>query len=243
MIIAQLSDIHADGSADRLERLDKVLRWLRPMAPDAIIVSGDTGEAQHERSYRAVRERLEAVGAPYFLVPGNVDDRGDLKQVFGPQFGWSDGGPLNIVGQVGDRLRLIGLDVTVVGAHHGDAEPVLEWLAGQLNRSGPPALIFQHQHPYHTGIDGKDRNMCFNAEALARVIEDAGDRVVALSCGHVHRAMFTRFANRPATMCPSVTRANRLRLDGRESEISDPPGLLLHHFQDGRLVTHVVMVD
>jgi hypothetical protein len=54
--------------------------------------------------------------------------------------------------------------------------------------------------------------------------------------------MFTRFAGRQATMAPSVTLANRLRLDGKESAIVDPPGLLLHHYVDGRLVTHVVMV-
>jgi hypothetical protein len=54
--------------------------------------------------------------------------------------------------------------------------------------------------------------------------------------------MFTRFAGRPATIAPSIARANRLRLDGKESAISDPPGLLVHHFDDGRLVSHVVMM-
>jgi hypothetical protein len=66
---------------------------------------------------------------------------------------------------------------------------------------------------------------------------------MALTCGHVHRPMFTRFAGLPATMAPSVARANRLRLDGKESLISDPPGLLLHHVQESRLVSHVVMVS
>lgn len=243
MIIAQLSDIHADGSRERLERLDAVLRWLRPMRPDAIIVSGDLAEADHAQSYRAVRERLDTTGSPFYLVPGNVDQHDDMRREFGERFGWPEGQrALNCSGRVGTALRVIGLDVTVEGAHHGDAEPVLDWLAGELDAGGPPALIFQHQHPFRCGIDGKDQNMCRGGEALARVIAGARDTVIGLSCGHVHRPMFTRFAERPATMCQSVTRANRLRLDGKDPEISDPPGLLLHHWQDDRLVSHVVMV-
>ena len=122
-------------------------------------------------------------------------------------------------------------------------KPVLDWLARELNSGGPPALIFQHQHPFRSGIDGKDRNICYEGDALARVIEEAHDAVVALTCGHVHRPMFTRFANRPATMAPSVARANRLRLEGRETGISDPPGLLIHHYSGDQLVSHVVMVS
>ncbi|HEV7345066.1 MAG TPA: metallophosphoesterase [Devosia sp.] len=243
MIIAQLSDIHADGSARSLDRLDAVVRWLQPLRPDAIIVSGDLAEEAHEECYPEVRRRLESLDAPYFVVPGNVDDHREMQRVFGDRFGWGEERPLNVSGLVGEgQLRVIGLDVTVAGAHHGDARPVLDWLGQELNSGGPPALIFQHQHPFLCGIDGKDRNICYGGDELARLIETASDPIVGLTCGHVHRPMFTRFANRPATMSPSVTRANQLRLDGRETSISDPPGLLIHHFASGRMVSHVVSV-
>ncbi|MGV8831845.1 MAG: metallophosphoesterase [Devosia sp.] len=242
MIVAQLSDIHADGSADAMVRLDRVLAWLKPMRPDAIIVSGDLAEYEHAQSYWAVAERLDTTGSPFYVVPGNVDDHHEMGKVFGVQMGWGNSRPFNCVGVVDDRVRVIGLDVTVAGAHHGEAAPVLDWLAAVLETDGPPALIFQHQHPFLCGIDGKDRNICRGGDGLAQVIMAAGDRVIGLTCGHVHRPMFTRFAERPATMAPSVARANRLRLDGKDPDISDPPGLLLHHIQDGRLVSHVVMV-
>ena len=241
MIIAQLSDIHADGSGSRLDRLDRVLNWLKPMRPDAIIVSGDLAEAQFEKSYAAVRQRLEAVGCPFFVVPGNVDDHAHMRGAFGARFGWTMDRPLNVVGRL-DGFRVIGLDVTVADAHHGDAEPVLDWLAAELAADQTPTLIFQHQHPFLTGIDNKDRNICFGGDKLAAAIEATGAVVVGLTCGHVHRSLFTRFAGGQASMAPSVTKANRLRLDGKESDVVDPPGLLLHHFADGRLVTHVVMV-
>lgn len=243
MIVAQLSDIHANGTEWPLARLDAVLGWLRPMQPDAVIVSGDLAEMSHQQSYEHIRARLEDLGSPFYLVPGNVDDPEIMRSVFGDRFGWPADGKLNCAADISSELRVIGLDVTVTGAHHGDAAPVLEWLEAELKSGKPPALIFQHQHPFRCGIDGKDRNMCRNQEALSAAIRTAADTVLGLTCGHVHRAMSTRFGGLPATMAPSIARANRLRLDGRESDISDPPGLLLHHVQDTRLVSHVVMVS
>lgn len=242
MIVAQLSDLHLDGSRAALARFDRVLAWLGPLRPDAIIVSGDLAEEEHGANYPLIADRLEATGSPFVVVPGNVDMHAPMHKVFGARMGWSGQRPFNSSYALGDRLRVIGLDVTVVNAHHGDATPSLDWLTTELASGGPPALIFQHQHPFLCGIDGKDRNICHNGAGLAQVIMTAPDTVLALTCGHVHRAMFTRFAERPATMAPSVAGANKLRLDGKEPVASDPPGLLLHHWQDDRLVTHVVMV-
>lgn len=243
MIIAQLSDIHADGSSKPLERLDKVLDWLRALEPDALIISGDLAEAEHEKSYRAINKRLEGMKTPFFVVPGNVDDHGEMRAVFGERFGWESDQPLCVEGRIGEDVRVIGLDVTVAGAHHGDAAPVLDWLGERLNSGGAPALIFMHQHPFFCGVDNKDRNKCRSEEALSLVIGQASDVVYGLTCGHVHRPMFTRFADRPATMAPSVARANRLDLDGKKADIVDPPGLLIHHLSETRLVTHVVSVS
>lgn len=242
MIVAQLSDIHADGSAERLNRLDRVMNWLRPLRPDAVIVSGDLAEDAFAESYGEIKERLESLRCPYLVVPGNVDDHQKMRRAFGERFDWTNDRPLNVSDTVAG-IRMIGLDVTVEGAHHGDAAPVLDWLATELAASAVPTMIFQHQHPFLTGIDGKDKNVCLNGDRLAGVIAAAGDTVVALTCGHVHRALFSCFAGRQATMAPSVSRANRLRLDGRESDIADPPGLLLHHFSNGQMVTHVVSVS
>jgi Icc protein len=241
MIVAQISDIHADGSDRAMDRLDKVLDWLRPLRPDAVIVSGDLCEAAFEDEYQRVRKRLESIGAPYFVVPGNVDDHAQMRSEFGDRFHWVSDRPLNVAGVV-DNVRLIGLDVTVEGADHGDAAPVLDWLAEHLAASSMPTLVFQHQHPFPTAITGKDRNICLDGDRLAGVIEAAGSTVLGFTCGHVHRALFTSFAGRQATMAPSIKKANRLRLDDRDSEVVEPPGLLVHHIRDGRLVSHVVMV-
>ncbi|MCS6761330.1 MAG: hypothetical protein MO846_04580 [Candidatus Devosia symbiotica] len=93
---------------------------------------------------------------------GNVDAHFEMGRVFGAQMGWGDHCPLNYIGLIGDRMWVIGLDVTVGGAQRSDAAPVLDWMATALGADGPPALIFQHQHPFLCDIDVKDRNNCRN---------------------------------------------------------------------------------
>lgn len=236
MLIAQLSDIHLDGDAS-FEPLDRVLHWVNELKPDAVAVSGDLANHSHRSHYGVLRERLTALGAPLLVVPGNVDSREAMREVFGAP---ADG-PLNRVVEVGG-IRLIGLDVIVPGAAHGDATPVLGWLESELNSGGGPALIFLHQHPFDCGMDQYETIDCRNKEGLAAVIEAAADTVLGIGCGHLHRPMFTRFAGVPATLAPAIARMGGLAADGRKMPATDPPGLLVHHLRGGKLVTHVISV-
>lgn len=236
MLIAQLSDIHLDGVSS-LQRFDRVLQWVAELRPDAVAVSGDLANNSYADNYAVVKARLEALAAPLLVVPGNVDSREAMREVFGgPAVG-----PLNRAIEVGG-IRLIGLDVIVPGAAHGDATPVLGWLETELSSSGAPALIFLHQHPFDCGMDQYETIDCRNKEGLAAVIEAATDKVLGISCGHLHRPMFTHFAGVPATLAPAVARMGGLAADGRKMPATDPPGLLVHHIKGDNLVTHVISV-
>jgi len=237
MIVAQLSDIHLKDDAS-LARLDRVLEWLRTLRPDAIAVSGDLANHTHQAAYATLADRLSAFGVPLLVVPGNVDNREAMRAVFGGPVE----GPLNSVVRIGDELRLIGLDVTVDGAVHGDAAPVLDWLETELGTGGAPALIFLHQHPFNCGMDEYETIDCRNQEALALVVGKARDTVLGISCGHLHRPMFTRFAGVPATIAPAIGKPGTLVVNGKKAISGDPPGLLVHHVKDGILVSHVVSV-
>ncbi len=236
MLIAQLSDIHLDGVSS-LQRLDRVLQWVAELRPDAVAVSGDLANNAHVANYAVLKARLEALGAPLLVVPGNVDSREAMREVFGGPAQ----GPLNRVIEV-SGIRLIGLDVIVPGAVHGDATPVVGWLEAALNSGGAPALLFLHQHPFDSGMDQYETIDCRNKEGLAAVIEAAKDTVLGISCGHLHRPMFTRFAGVPASLAPAVAPMGGLAADGRKMPASDPPGLLVHHLKGGHLVTHLISI-
>lgn len=213
-----------------------MLRWVAELRPDAVTVSGDLANNSYAANYAVLKARLEALGAPLLVVPGNVDSREAMREAFG-----GPDGPLNRVVEVGG-VRLIGLDVMVPGAAHGDATPVLGWLDTTLNAGGAPALIFLHQHPFDCGMDQYETIDCRNKEGLAAVIEAARDTVLGISCGHLHRPMFSRFAGVPATLAPSIAPMGGLAAEGRKMPATDPPGLLVHHLKGGNLVTHVISV-
>jgi hypothetical protein len=80
-----------------------------------------------------------------------------------------------------------------------------------------------------------------NPQALAEVLAQH-THVVGLSCGHVHRTVFTRWAGIPACICPSP--AHQIHLDTRPgarlSWTLEPGGFLLHRWDGKNVVSHGV---
>ena len=78
-----------------------------------------------------------------------------------------------------------------------------------------------------------------DADALAAVIR-AHPEVERVLCGHVHRAVQTRFAGTIAQIAPGIAHQVKLVLgEGRGPWRMEPPGFLLHRWTaDDGLVTH-----
>jgi len=92
MLIAQISDTHIAASdqktfgfvpmAENLARCVHSINSLT-MEPDIVLLSGDvTNNYSHAEAERAA-EILGSLKCPYYLVPGNHDDRNVLWDVFG----------------------------------------------------------------------------------------------------------------------------------------------------------------
>jgi 3',5'-cyclic AMP phosphodiesterase CpdA len=92
---------------------------LRP-APNALIVTGDVTESGAAREYERARELLAPLPMPVHAIPGNHDDAGELRVVFGGDgrrgFGVHVGG-----------IRLVAMDSTRPG--HDDGSLSAERLA------------------------------------------------------------------------------------------------------------------
>ena len=149
---------------------------------------------------------------------------------------------------VGDRgpVRLVALDVTLPGLHHGAVnEEGAAWLdlvlAAEPSR---PTIIMMHQPPFDTGIPYMDLYSCREAQRLASVVA-RHPQVERILCGHVHRAMQLRFAGTTLCTAPSTTTTVALRLqpDAKPASHIEPPAMLLHHWREGTgLVTHFVPI-
>ena len=137
MLIAQISDCHivepggviADRAdpAEGLRRAVDLINALDPQ-PDLVIVSGDLVNDGTPAQYDHLVVLLAEIRVPVVPLPGNHDDRSELRRRFAVL---PDGGPLDPIDFVVDEheVRLICLDTTIPGSHAGQLTPEqLAWL-------------------------------------------------------------------------------------------------------------------
>lgn len=245
MLVAQVSDIHAEADADSLVALFRALDYLRPLKPSALLVSGDVSNKPWQDGYVLAHKVLRLAECPVYILPGNSDGREAMRAGWPGFRYWPKFGPMHFAVTI-DEMRLVAVDVTVPGESYGEASSAdLNWLREQVNTGSPlPVMVMTHQHPFRIGIPALDAHMCLNGNEIEAILDAAKDPVVAAVCGHGHRAVFTHMGKTTAIMCPPLTGALPLLFDGApEPEVTDAPALLLHHIDGRRLVTHLVSLD
>ncbi|MCK0196706.1 phosphodiesterase [Ancylobacter sp. 6x-1] len=255
MLIAQLSDPHLRPAGRLYQRLVDSnalfaqavaqLRTLVP-APDLVLLTGDVVEEGTAEDYAFARTLLAQLPAPLLVLPGNHDARAAFRAAFADHAHLPAQGSLHFAVDHGP-LRIVGLDVTVPGEHHGVVdEAAAGWLEATLAAAPErPTLLMMHQPPIRSGISCIDAYRCFGEVRLAAVIA-RHPQVERVLCGHVHRAMQARFGGTLLMTAPSTCTAIGLRLDtGEEEGVSflEPPAFLLHRWSaEEGLVTHHVPI-
>lgn len=257
MLIAHLTDLHVRPTGlpayrvvevnTMLARAVAALRALDP-APDAVILSGDLTDCGLVEEYQLLRRMLEPLAMPVYLIPGNHDRRGPLREVFA---GWPTLGDdpefVDFAADLGP-LRLIGLDSVVPGHGHGAlCQRRLDRLRATLAAAPDrPTLVVLHHPPFVCGIEHMDHiRLLEGAAELAAIVAD-NPQVERVLCGHHHRPIQTRWAGTLAQIAPSVAHQVEFRLDpGAEGMlVLEPPAFLVHAWMPGAgLVTHQVYVE
>jgi 3',5'-cyclic AMP phosphodiesterase CpdA len=250
-LIAQISDPHLKaggkfsyGVVDTLGALKRMVAHLNACVPrpDVVVVSGDLVDFGRADEYAVLAPLLAELAMPFYLVPGNHDDRGEMLAAFGGQSCLPvTGGTLDWVDEAWP-VRLIGLDSTVPGAHGGQlSDAQLAWLDQCLGaRPDVPTVLILHHPPFITGIGHMDREPFANAAAFERVVA-RHQQVERLLCGHLHRPIQKRFGGSLVNVCPGTS--HQIVLDLQQDAPAhfglEPAGYLLHwwHPQEG-LVTH-----
>lgn len=254
-VIAQVSDIHVrpcgrlyqdcvDSNAMFAEAVETLNR-LDPV-PQLVLITGDLTDEGEPEEYAMLRKLLAPLKHPYAVMPGNHDDRAHLRSAFGDQRLLPREGELNFGIDV-DQVRVLALDTTVPGFHHGElSEATLLWLERELVAcTGRPAVIAMHHPPFTTGIRYLDLYGLRQPEALSALLAKHAhvDRIIA---GHVHRSMHTRLGAVPVVTCPSTTTQIALRLHAGAEAASwlEPPAFMLHHWSDAgdHAVSHLCYI-
>ncbi|AMB58193.1 metallophosphoesterase [Microterricola viridarii] len=227
-VIAHLSDTHflgddaaglarpLYGTVDTDRTAAAAMRRLRDMgvALDAIVITGDIADIAEEGAYRRVRALVEPVaeelGATLVWVMGNHDERAvfrrELLGAADPAGAVEPGAmeaPVDRVEHVGG-LRIITLDSTVPGYHHGEITPgQLDWLREVLATPAPHGSILAlHHPPIPTPLAAMTVLELQDQRALADVI--AGSDIRAILAGHLHYSSSSLFAGIPVSVAAAT---------------------------------------
>jgi 3',5'-cyclic AMP phosphodiesterase CpdA len=254
MLLAQLTDTHVlDPDSDEERWVDNNARLRmavdsinaeRP-APEVVLATGDlTNDGQQAETDELIRQ-LDRLEVPVLVLPGNHDDRQQLRVAF--DHPWASPDHLSWSVDVGE-LRIIGLDTQRPGAIGGVFDTEREvWLTGALAEAattGRPTMIAMHHPPFDTGIPWMDDDMFPGADRFAALIA-ASPHVGRIVCGHIHRPVQSVVAGVLTTVGLSTVHHVALNLepDSDVELIRDPAGYQLHRFQHGHWVSHTRYID
>ncbi|MDQ0994415.1 metallophosphoesterase [Streptomyces sp. V3I7] len=244
LLLAQISDLHLDGSERATRRARRVMDYLRalPGPVDALLVTGDIADHGAEAEYEEAARLLDAP-FPVLTCPGNHDSRPAYRKALLGET--PDPAPVNRIHHVAGTAVLM-CDSTIPGHDEGrlDAE-TLDWIETRLAElpRDTTVLIAFHQPPVELHHPLPDSSLLEQPEQLAALL-DAYPQVVAVLTGHAHTAAATTFAGRPLIVGPAVTWTLRMPWEGDDAaDREQPPGLAFHILgDDRRLTTHYRVV-
>jgi len=218
-LIAHLSDTHFLGTApdgagrllyDAVDTDSTVHRAMAQLEEsglefDALVFTGDIADRGEADAYRRVRDIVEAaadrMGAALVWVMGNHDERAAFRTELLREH--AETGPIDRVTEV-NGLRLISLDTSVPGYHHGDVTgDQLAWLRDVLSTPAEHgSLLALHHPPVPTALPLMTILELREQHALAAVL--AGSDVRAILGGHLHYATTGLFAGIPVSVAAAT---------------------------------------
>jgi len=252
--IVHLSDTHflargalLYGSVETEENLRQALGQLERsgIRPEALVFTGDLADLGEPGAYQRLRAIVEPaaarLGAEVVWVMGNHDER--LQYSSGLFDIEATEAPQDRVHDIGG-LRIISLDTTVPGFHHGElTDGQLEWLADVLKVPAPHGtLIAVHHPPVPTPLLWAMEMLELEAQdRFAAVV--AGTDVRAILGGHLHFSTHSTFAGVPvsvaAATCYTLALTEKDRL---LSGVDSGQSFNIVHVYEDRVVHSIVPV-
>jgi 3',5'-cyclic AMP phosphodiesterase CpdA len=208
--LLHLSDTHLlagnrplGGRFDTAANLARTLEAAEAtgIRPHAVVFTGDLTDLGEPEAYAALRAVVEPfaerLGAPIVWIAGNHDERPELRRSLLDLEPTQE--PVTGVWDL-DGLRLIALDSTVPGWHHGDLDTrQLEWLSEVLAVPAPLGTILAlHHPPLPSHVPLFDILELRDQGRFAETI--AGTDVRAILAGHLHYSTSGTFAGVPVSV-------------------------------------------
>ena len=251
--LLHLSDPHLLGGTDPLHGMvdsDSRLRQLFDQVrasgarPEAVIFTGDLADRGEAEAYAKLRTIVDpackAMGARVIWAMGNHDDRANFRSVLLNQPG--NDAPVDHSYFI-NGLRIITLDTSVPGFHHGELSPAqLEWLAAELATPAPDGTILAlHHPPVPSVLDLAVLVELRGQSALAGVLRNSDVRTIL--GGHLHYSTSATFAGIPVSVASATCYTQDLNVPVGGSRGRDAgQSFNLVHIYEHTIVHSVVQV-
>lgn len=250
MLIVQISDTHisvpgkkAYGIAPTAENLKRCIHHVNQLLPkpDLVLVTGDISNTGISAELEYAAKILDQLTMPYYVIPGNHDDRTRVWEVFGGKACPSKYKDyINYVIDT-EEIRLIAMDSTVPQESGGQiCEARASWLDKQLAKdTEKPTLIFMHHPPVKCGVIETDIDGFTGSELLANVVKKYSN-IESILCGHIHTTAHTRWHGTSVSTAPSMGLQLVLDLTLRQDKFTlESAAYQLHYWtEDENLITH-----
>ncbi len=253
MLVAHISDLHitaagekAYGRVPTAENLISCVEHINQLQPavDLVLVTGDITYSSRYEEARLAAELLEELNAPFYIIPGNHDERAILRTAFKEQSCPAKDGPYINYVVAGYPLTFIALDTTIPGQPGGEVcRDRVRWLEGELEKTaGKPTIIFMHHPPVKCGVLETDEDGVVGADLLGDVVEKYPN-IERILCGHIHLTSHIRWRGTVISVAPSMGLQLLLDLTLKlpSSFYKDAPAYLLHYWTpEQQLISHAI---
>jgi 3',5'-cyclic AMP phosphodiesterase CpdA len=201
--------------------------------PEAIVITGDLADKGEPEAYSKLKAIVEPaaarLGTRVIWVMGNHDDRSNFRTGLLGQL--PSTAPIDRVYDL-NGLRLIVLDSTVPGHHHGlvtDAQ--LDWLAEELSSPAPHGTVIAMHHPPVPSVqDLAIMVELREQDALSEVIR--GSDVRSIIAGHLHYSTTAMFAGVPVSVASATCYTQDIVLPGTRARDGAQSFNLVHVYDD-----------
>lgn len=252
--LVHISDTHLIAGDDKLygstvsgdDTLKELLAELEASKnkPDAIIITGDIADQGDPEAYRKVLQIInpvaERMGTEVVWVMGNHDDRSNFREVL-----LDESPSYETIDRVYDinGLRLIVLDTSVKGFHHGEiTEKQLEWLKNVLSTSSEHgSILAMHHPPIPSMLQLSKTTELRDQKVLAEIIK--GSDIRSIIAGHLHYSSNSTFVGIPVSVATSSCYTQDLNVESGGTRGRDgAQGLNLVHVYDEVILHSVVPI-